>query len=266
MAKRKEIILPPALSRLPFGQSPEAATPPEEPRFFGEAFVKLMQNYRKAGTLREQHPKRAGLTKGMRIMGHVSVDAQSPSVDIPLVILDVYHGPLKNLVELHHLPFLLDGIDGLDPAIRVLQNFSQNQIHAFTEVDYFTFTYQALFDALKSEERMRLLSLPVEQAMVDPAFNRLFYPTLCQAAIWHGYGALEWIALLKKLKAIDSKKATNWINYQIPDSQATQGPARYMTNGPMQEVLDLYDPQAGPSAEYRFLVLGELDAFEQEIS
>jgi len=262
--KENDIVLPPPLSRTPVNASPEVAIPVEEPKFYGAAFATLMRTYRKAGTLREKNAKRAGLTKGMRLTGHVHEKADSPSIYDPgLVILDVYHGPLRTVYGQHSLAFLLDGINNLDEAVHILQGFTQNQITPFTEIDYFTFTYQSLFDALPEDLRTRLLSLPIERAIIDPAFAHLFYPTLCQAAVWHGHDAKGWIEILERLKAIDSKRGKALFETRVPGSQTTQGPANFVGNEDMQEILDGFDPDKGPNSEYRLLVLAQPDAFDR---
>lgn len=256
--KDNDLVLPPALSRLPIAVISEAISPPEEPKFYGADFAVLMSTCRKAGTLRERNAKRAGLVKGMKITGHVHENSSGPSIlDAPLVILDVYHGQLKTIHEQHRLAFLLDGVDTLDEAIGILQGFSQNQITAFTEIDYFTFTYQPLFDALPDELKTRLLSIPIERAILDPAFAHLFYPTLCQTVVWHGHGILGWIEFLENFKAIDHKKAEAWrqtIN-TLPSAAHTDPDQP----GLLQEIIDSYDPPTGPDSDYRLFVLGELD-------
>jgi hypothetical protein len=260
---RKEapsLSLPPLTLQKP---NPESSVPaPEEPKFYGEEFAALMSTYRKSGTLREKNVKRAGLTKGLRLTSHVHANVEDQSIaDIPLVILDCYHGRLDSIYRAHPLAFLLDGITSETEAIRVLQNFSQNTIRLDTKIDYFTFTYESLFDALSEKHKTRLLSLPIEQAIIDPAFAHLFYPSLCQALVWHGHGVQGWIDFLKNIKAIDTEKAEAWrqtIN-TLPSAVHTD----LDLPGLLQEILDDFDPLTSSNPNYRLFVLGQLDAYDQ---
>ncbi len=267
--KEEEFSLPPLSAVLaPQSVTPEVLPPVEEPKFYGADFAPIMQNFRKGGTLRERAEKRAGLKKGMRITGHVHTSAEAPSsLDVPLVILDVFHGRLKDIYDQHQLAFVLDGIFTLDQAINVLQNFSQKRITQATQIDYVCFTYQSLFNRLTENDQQKLLSLPIEQAIIDPTFHRLFFPSLCQAAVWQGANAYDWTKFLEEIGAIDHQNAEIWRNYRDPESQTT--PAWKDINGYdtpelMQEVLDSYNPlSGGPNREYLFAILGEPKAISE---
>lgn len=221
MLRKKEgnpLVLPPALTRAPIPKPVETTFPtPEEIKFYGVAFAELMNTIRKGGTLRLEDPKRAGLKKGMRITGHVHETADSPSVSDPeLVILDVYHGTLKTIQPQYPLSFILDGIFSLNQAVNVLQNFSRQTVSTFTKVDYVTYTYQFLFDALPPEQQKLLLSIPTEQAIINPAFSHLFYPALCQAVVWQGADFRGWLNFLVNIKAITPQHANEIYELETP--------------------------------------------------
>lgn len=261
MARSKNRLAPKPTE--PVVPAPEVTVPtPEEPRFFGRDFARLIQTYRKMGTLREQNVKRAGLTKGMRIMSHVYPDAKSPSIaDIELVILDAYRGKLAEVFLQHRLAFLLDGVASTSEAIRVLQQFSRNQIHPGTEIDYFTFISASLFDQMDQELQQEFLSLPVEEAMVNARFSHFFLPSLCQNIVWRGLGLADWIKFLERMKAITPEKAAAWRDYHIPGSQTTNGPAGFVDTNQMQTLLNMGDE--ADERMYRLCVLGDLDAFSE---
>lgn len=256
--KRHRIVLPPPPYQL-VAKKEEIVSPPEEPKFYGADFAILMQSLRKMGTLRERDKKRAGLTKGMRLMSHIHPDAESPSIaDIELVILDVYHGKLDEIFLKHKLAFFLDGIWSVEEAVRVLQKFSRNQITRHTEIDYFSFIQASLFDQM-AESQERFLSLSVEEAMVDPEFTTIFYPSLCQSVAWHNLGLLEWIKFLSTIKAITPEKYQAWVEFELP-SPINERATLVVRAQEMQEVLD-FDPDHFDEAMYQLCILGKLEAF-----
>lgn len=195
------------------------APPPEEPKFYGAEFAALIQTGRKMGTLREKDAKRAGLTKGLRIMGHVHPDGQQSSIaDIPLVILNVFHGSLYSVLATHRLEFWLDGITTEEEAIRILQNFSRNRIISQTEIDYFTFIKASVFDQLTAENQKRLLDLPIKLALTYPELAKIYYPSLCQTHLWHDGNLRSWLDLLLRMKTIDKVEAEEIYNFPAPDT------------------------------------------------
>lgn len=266
MAKRKEDYyggLPKRQNVVPPTPPERIVPPPEEPKFYGAEFAALIQTGRKMGTLRERHPKRAGLTKGMRLTGHVHPDGKRPSIaDIDLVILDVHHGRIRDLLLKHKLAFFLDGVGSSSEAVRVLQNFSRNHITPDTEVDYFTFIRADLFDQLEQLDQEALLAQSTEEAMLDERFSHLFLPSLCQNIVWRGLGLADWINFLERAKIITPEKATAWRNFRVPGSQTTTGPAGYMTATDLQELLEL--GEAVDMAEYKLCVLGDLEAIREK--
>lgn len=265
--RKEEYALPPLKPRRPAVREVIIPTP-EDPKFYGAAYAALITTNRKTGTLREKNLKRAGLTKGMFITGHVHETAEEPSIlDPRLVILDVYHGRLSTVYKQHPLAFLLDGITSLNEAVTILQNFSQDKVTPATEIDYLTFTYEPLFRALPETEQTRLLDLPIEQAIINPAFAHIFFPTLCQTLVWHGANFDGWLKFLVSIKATNRETANKIYHYSTPGFGFDNLELHDLVDKPMyglQSLLEEYDPKI-PNRAYEMAVLCKLDACNQRI-